>query len=280
VTPIPTVHLFPEISAKLLELLRSLEPDEWSLPTVSSRRTAKDVVSHLLDGSLRRLSLQRDGYVAGKGAGCPGDCESLLQFLTRINSEWETGTQRLSPMVLTELTAWADPQVAALFASLDPHATAIFPVAWAGEATSENWMDVAREYTEKWHHTQQIFAATGRPSTIMTSRLGRTCYDIFLRALPFTFQHVAAQPGETVQVKIEGEAGGVWQIERLADRWATVEQSRHQPVAAVTFDQDTAWQVFTKRRTAEEFLARFRDFRIEGDPALGQRVLEMVSIMA
>ena len=33
-------------------------------------------------------------------------------------------------------------------------------------------MDMARDYTEKWHHTQQIFDATKRPSTIMSRRLG------------------------------------------------------------------------------------------------------------
>lgn len=39
--------------------------------------------------------------------------------------------------------------LAKFFASLDPFAPAIFPVAWAGEQESFNWMDVARDYTEK-----------------------------------------------------------------------------------------------------------------------------------
>jgi uncharacterized damage-inducible protein DinB len=60
--PIPVAHLFPEVTRRLVELLRSLSPDEWHLPTVSSRRTVKDIAAHLLDGSLRRLSMQRDGY--------------------------------------------------------------------------------------------------------------------------------------------------------------------------------------------------------------------------
>jgi hypothetical protein len=39
-----------------------LTPDEWHLQTVSSQRTVKDIASHLLDESLRRLSMQRNNY--------------------------------------------------------------------------------------------------------------------------------------------------------------------------------------------------------------------------
>jgi hypothetical protein len=37
--PIFVTDLFPEVTSRLLELLRSLSADEWHLPTVSSRRT-------------------------------------------------------------------------------------------------------------------------------------------------------------------------------------------------------------------------------------------------
>jgi hypothetical protein len=59
--PIFVADLFPEVSRRLVELLRSLCAEEWQKPTVSSRRTVKDIASRLLDGSLRRLSMQCDG---------------------------------------------------------------------------------------------------------------------------------------------------------------------------------------------------------------------------
>ena len=34
----------------------------------------------------------------------------------------------------------------------------------AGEAVSANWFDVAREFTERWHHQQQIRLAIGGPA--------------------------------------------------------------------------------------------------------------------
>ena len=278
--PILAADLFPEITTRLLELLRSLTPDEWHLPTISSRRTVKDIASHLLDGTLRRLSMQRDGYRPDDGRSQPRAGEPLVDFLNRLNDEWETGTRRLSPKVLGDLIEWADAQLADLFRSLDPHGEAIFPVAWAGEGRSENWMDVARDYTEKWHHTQQIFDATRRPSTIMNGRLGHPCLDIFMRALPFTFSNVEAPIGGVVTVVVTGEAGGNWHVERQEGGWAQIADLPRSATATVTMDQDTAWKLVTKRRSPEAIRQQFPDVRITGDEALGQNVLRMVSVMA
>jgi len=60
---IETVTLFPALNAALLELLTSLGPADWALPTVHRERNVKDLASHLLDTALRRLSMQRDGFV-------------------------------------------------------------------------------------------------------------------------------------------------------------------------------------------------------------------------
>ncbi len=278
--PILVADLFPEVSNRLVALLRSLAPDEWHLPTVSSRRTVKDIASHLLDGSLRRLSMQRDGYRPADGRSQPRTGEPLLDFLNRLNDEWETGTRRLSPRVLTDLIDWADAQLADLFRSLDPHGPAIFPVAWAGEERSANWMDVAREYTEKWHHTQQIFEATRRPSTILNRRLGHPCLDTFMQALPLTFEAVAAVRGSSVALRVTGEAGGQWQVVRREGGWEQVAESLRSPTATVTMDQDTAWKLVTKRRNRAAVIQQFPQIQIAGDVALGQHVLDMVSVMA
>jgi len=278
--PILVADLFPEVSSQLVNLLRSLTDEEWHLPTVSSRRRVKDIASHLLDGSLRRLSMQRDGYQPPDPRAQQRKNEPLLGYLNRLNDEWETGTRLLSPQVLTELIEWADARLAELFRSLDMHATAHFPVAWAGETESENWMDVARDYTEKWHHTQQIFDAVRKPSTIMTQRLGRPCLDIFMRALTFTFQDVHAEPGVAVVVKVVGDAGGRWQVVRRDNGWEQIAETPESPSAVVTMDHDTAWKLVTKRRSREAIRQQFPNIRIDGDVPIGQHVLDMVSVMA
>jgi uncharacterized protein (TIGR03083 family) len=278
--PILVADLFPEVSRRLLDLLRSLDPDEWHRPTVSSRRTVKDIASHLLDGSLRRLSMQRDGYRPADGRSQPRPGEPLTAFLNRLNDEWETGTRRLSPRVLVDLIEWADAGLADLFRSHAPHAPAIFPVAWAGEAASENWMDVARDYTEKWHHTQQVFDATGRASTIMDRDLYHPCLDTFMRALPFTFRSVEAEDGTMVAVEVTGGAGGIWTVERRDGGWVQVPVPPRTPTATVTMDEQTAWRVVTKRRSREAVRQQFPGIRIAGDEPLGLHALDMVSVMA
>src|SRR5262245_14056373 len=278
--PILVADLFPVVSRRLLDLLRSLALDEWHRPTVSSRRMVKDIVSHLLDGSLRRLSLQRDGYSPSNEDARPRPGEPLVAFLTRLNDEWEKGTRRLSPQVLIALTEWADAGLAELFQSLDPHGTAIFPVAWAGEERSENWMDVARDYTEKWHHTQQLFDATGRASTILGRDLYHPCLDTFMRALPFTFRSVEAEDRTVVAVEVTGEGGGRWYVGRRADGWFQVPVPSRRPTATVTMDEQTAWKVVTKRRSREEVGQQVPGIRIAGDEPLGHHVLDMVSVMA
>jgi hypothetical protein len=141
-------------------------------------------------------------------------------------------------------------------------------------------MDVARDYTEKWHHTQQIFDATGRPSTILGRRLGHPCLDIFMRALPFTFRDVQAHLGGVVTVTVTGEAGGNWHVERQETGWEQTAEPSRSPSATVTMDQDTAWRLVTKRRSREAILRQFPAIRITGDEALGLHALGMVSVIA
>jgi hypothetical protein len=187
-----------------------------------------------------------------------------------------SGAGRGNPKALTDLIEWTDARLADLFRSLDPHGPAIFPVAWAGVERSENWMDVARDYTEKWHHTQQIFDATKRPSTIPVRRLGYPCLDIFMRALPFTFRTVDAAVGSVVT----GEVGGHGHVERREAGWEQTAESPRSPAATVFMAQDTARKLVTKRRSPEAVLQQFPAIRVTGDAARGRHVLEMVSVMA
>ena len=89
--PIFVSHLFRELHGHLLVLLRSLTPEDWHRPTVCSAWCVKDIASHLLDGNLRRLSIQRDGY-APPDAPCGFDShEALVAYLTKLNTDLDPG---------------------------------------------------------------------------------------------------------------------------------------------------------------------------------------------
>ena len=273
--PLYLTELFPKLDARLIELLRSLDDEDWNRPTVAKLWRVKDIAAHLLDGNIRRLSIHRDGY-AGDPPGEIGSYQDLVEYLNRLNADWVKAARRISPRVLIDLLERTGREVYELFKTLDPHAPAIFSVAWAGEAKSENWFDIARDYTEHWPHQQQIRLAVGKPG-IMERELYFPLLDTFLRALPHTYRNVEAPDGALLEVEVSGEAGGSWFLERRDGAWRLGRDAEGKPGARVVIDPDIAWRLFTKGISRDE--AR-RVMRFEGDEALGQMVLDVLAVMA
>ena len=271
--PLDCAPLLVPLHGELLSLLSGLHPTDWQRPTVARQWSVKEIVAHLLDTDLRRLSFQRDGHPPPAPAE---PARGLVEHLNRLNAEWVVAARRLSPQVLVDLLAWSGPRVAALLSGLDPDGPAIFGVAWAGEESSTHRFDVAREYTERWHHQQQIRDAVGaRPLT--SRRWLWPVFDTFVRALPHTYREVEAPEGTVIVLHIEGEAGGVWSLRRDSGRWGLWSGAPAAPAAAAAIDQDTAWRVFTKGLDPAEANRRMR---LAGDAALGAHVARMLCVMA
>ncbi len=100
--------------------------------------------------------------------------------------------------------------------------------------------------------------------------------DAFVRALPHTYRDVDAAEQTLVALTIAGEAGGRWFPLREAGHWQLLLDVQRQPQAELILEQDTAWRLFTKGIDRQAASARAR---LEGDAALGARMLEMVSII-
>jgi uncharacterized protein (TIGR03083 family) len=274
--PIVTPPLFPPLSAALLAILRDLTPEDWQRPTVCGDWTVKDVAAHLLGGNLGRLSFGRDGLTRASSSSAPASNAELLDWINRANADWVGAASRISPRVLVDMLALTEPQVNDYFASLAPGELASIGVSWAGEARSTNAFDIAREYTEKWHHQQHIRDAVGRPG--MTKRAFLfPVLDTFMRALPFTYRDVAADDGTTLTVTITGESGGEWSLMREAQSWRLYSGGADSPAARVSMSPDTAWRLFTKGISTEAARSRMT---FEGERALGEPVLRMMSIIA
>ena len=272
--PILCAHLLRRVDEKLIDLLLSLSPSEWDAQTVAPRWKVRDVAAHLLDTVLRKLSMARDScYVEITKTQVPQDVVTLVN---RLNEEGVTVYRRLSPSVLIDIMKMACEQSARFHESLEPFAPAAFAVSWAGEAGSLNWFDTARELTERWHHQQQIRVATNRPG-IMTPDLYHPVLDCFLRGLPHLYQDTEAPAGTVLQVEIAGECGGQWFLSRQDGGWALVKESAAELAARVTIPQEIAWRIFTKG--IDRNLARAQ-IDIQGDPYLGNLVLELTAIVA
>jgi len=174
------------------------------------------------------------------------------------------------------MLAVIEPALCRFLASLKPSAKAFFPVSWAGENVSFNWFDVAREYTERWHHQEQIREAVGA-SPLTRKRFLGPVLDTLLRALPFWYEEVQAEPGTVVQIRVTGKAGGVWCLFREKSGWRLSISDTGEPSAAsVTLSEDIAWKILTRSMTPSQA----RPLIIcQGDQRLSKRFLEVKAIM-
>ncbi|MCE7057270.1 maleylpyruvate isomerase N-terminal domain-containing protein [Algoriphagus sp. AGSA1] len=273
--PIDTRNLFRPLQGKLIELLKSLDADDWNRQTVAKQWKVKDVVSHILDTQLRVLSLQRDGYY-GEQPPEINEYEDLVRWLNQLNSEWVKATQRLSPQTLILLLESIGDLVSNHYASLHPWDEALFPVAWAGESTSYNWMHLAREYTEYWHHQQQIRDAVNKQG-IMSREFFYPVMSTFFQALPHTFRNTVAEKDTVIEARITSEAGGSWYLIKTADGWTLELEASSSPSAIVTIPIKISWILFSKSVRPHEIID---EVEIKGDEHLAKKVLEMVSVIA
>lgn len=269
--PIQTAHLFLPLHAELVSLLRTLAPDAWERPTVAGRWRVRDVVAHLVDGQLRTLSSHRDGHrpPPDREIGSYGE---LVGFLNDLNGSWVAVAGRFSPRVLVELLEASGPALAELMAALPPHGEAVYPVAWAGEGRSENWMDVAPQYTEQWHHQMQVRDAVGAP-LLLAPRWLHPLLDISVRALPSAYAGVSAPDGTAVVLEVGDHA---WSLRSTGGKWSLHSGGAEPCAARLHADPDAAWRLFYNALTAPESDKRLR---LDVDRALIQTLLWTLSVM-
>jgi uncharacterized protein (TIGR03083 family) len=267
--PILVAPLFAPLNEELIRLLQGLTAEEWNVRAVGTW-SVKDVAAHLLDTAIRRLSMQRDRY-----APPFAPTQDLAAFINETNAQWVSAARRFSPRILIEMLDRYGSELSEFLASLDPYANAEWAVSWAGEKTSPNWFDTARELTERWHHQQQIRDAVGRPPLYDLQYL-KPVIETFLRALPFTYRNAPASDGTTITFAIQDVTR--CSLVRDAGRWSLdCGANGHAATTTVGMSGDTAWRLFTKGLGRDE--ARRRS-EIAGNPELAEPLFSMVAIVA
>ncbi|TDB61424.1 maleylpyruvate isomerase N-terminal domain-containing protein [Arundinibacter roseus] len=281
---IETLPLFSVLDQHLLALLRSLTPDEWNAPTLAPLWSVKDVAAHLLDGNLRALSMLRDGYM---GSSTPeiNSYQDLVAYLNSLNAEWIAATKRLSPAVIIDLLEKTGEEYTAYLHTLDPDTNAVFAVAWAGEKESRNWFHIAREYTEKWHHQQQIRWAVGQEKVLYSKELVEPFLETSLRALPFHYRHVQAPEGTALAFFVTGENKYSWYLIKQEHGWFLTKHTTKPVACSVTMDVSIAWRIFTKGITPREAEKQLTvevvsTFEPETAREYGLRIVDMLAVMA
>jgi uncharacterized protein (TIGR03083 family) len=274
-SPVDTRALFRPVAAELVVLLRSLTPADWDRQTIAGDWKVRDVVAHLIDTALRRLSFHRDGMTPPPPDSPIRTARDFVDFINRLNAQWVTASKRSSPRVLTEFFDRASTDLASFFETLSLDAPALFGVSWAGEEESEGWFDIGREFTELWHHQQQIRMAVAAPA-LSDPRYLRAVIDIAMRGLPHAFRDVSGLPGETLLIDVNGSAGGQWTLVREAQRWTIYAGTPEVASTRIQVLDDAAWKLLFNAFTDAEAAAAIR---VDGRADLAAPLLRARSVI-
>lgn len=240
---IDTRPFFRPLTQEFVAILRRLPSNAWNRPTAAGSWTVRDVLAHLVDGTMRRLSFDRDRVMPPSPPGPISSERDFVAFINELNREWVVLARRFSPRVLTDVYASASLELAAFFEAVPLDAPALFGVSWAGEAESQAWFDMGREFTEHWHHQAQIREAVGEPPASNREWLWAVLA-IAVRGLPHAYSNVAAAEGTTLVIEATGPSGGTWRLRRESDRWTLddglIEEA---PAARVVTSADILWRL-------------------------------------
>jgi uncharacterized protein (TIGR03083 family) len=269
VQPTDTRFLFRPVSSALVSLLRETAPEGFDRRTVAGTWTVRDVVAHLVDLTFRRLSFHRDRMPPPPPSIPINSERDFVRFINLLNAEWVNVSTRFSPRVLTDMLELASRDLADWFESLPADAPGLFGVSWAGEMESEGWFDVGREFTELWHHQEQIRMALGAPS-LDDPRFLKAVIEIAVRGLPHAYREVPAADGETLVLEISGPSGGIYTLTRRGERWHLEAGEPLTATTRVRLSDQTAWMLLFNALSQEGMATAIRT---EGQPHLAAPLL-------
>jgi uncharacterized protein (TIGR03083 family) len=269
------IQLIEELDRLLLECLRVLSFEEWHTPTSVPGWRIRDIAAHLLDGNIRAISMIRDGYF-GVSAPVNPNFRELVSFLNELNGTWVEAARRISPPMIISLLEHTGRQYIQMLKKLPPEAPSLFSVAWAGEDVSTNAFHIAREYTEKWHHQQQIRSAAGDENTLMTRQFFHPYLVTSLFAIPYQYRPIPAEEKTLIQINITGEGGGTWYLIRESDSWQLNDGINSKANATIDIADSIIWRIFTKGISADE-AKKLSTF--DGDPVFIEPFFSTLAVM-
>jgi hypothetical protein len=193
-------------------------------------------------------------------------------WLDEFNQLWVDAARRISPDVLTELIDLAGRRFEEHVAGLDPDAIG-GPVEWATQdAPAPVWLDIAREYMERYVHQDQIRRACQRPP--LGKRFAGPVLATAVHALPLALADVDRPPGTIVAfIAADGDNEAAWYLTRTQHEW---ELGRAVPAEPADCEVRTttagAIQSFVRDPAAPAFTWR-------GDPELARAVSQAKAVL-
>jgi uncharacterized protein (TIGR03083 family) len=259
--------LIAPLRVELLALLAGLAPGEWLLPTACPGWPVHGVAAHLLGVELGNVSVRRDGWALR-----PAGDEDPDSWLNAFNQQWVEAAGRISPPLLIECLGLAARRFEEHIAGLDPDAMG-GPVRWAtGLDPAPVWLDVAREYMERYVHQQQIRDATGRPA--LGARFTYPVLAAAAHALPRALAGVSRPDGTVATFTADGAGGGRWYVVCRGDGWQLGGSGPppSPPACDVSTTVAGAIKLYSRDPAAQPLVRR-------GDPALTDALSRVTAVL-
>jgi hypothetical protein len=267
VSPLDLRDLMSKERDEPIALLSSLVPEDWHVAAVGSW----DI--HAVTLHLFRSDCGRVGSGWGSGGGLDLDYEALTGIIERENDEWVEAARHIPPVMMGNLLSLSGRWVDRSFTDVDLEAQGV-PVAWTGTGPSPVWLDIAREYTDRWMHHQQIRDAVGR-NGLKDKEWMSPVLQTFMLAMPRAYEAVAAPRGTATRIVLTGPSGGEWQVERDADRWRLTTEMRPAD-AEVYLADDLAWRLYVRMVTPEDAMT---EIERRGSSELTEPACRAVAVM-
>ena len=99
---IDTRSIFWEITDSLISLLKTLTPEDWNVKTCYPNWKVKNIVVHLFQTGIGRLSKQRDFYPTAEKPKAL-DFSTLVNLIAQSNEGWsEIFDNKISPKLILD----------------------------------------------------------------------------------------------------------------------------------------------------------------------------------
>ena len=140
---------------------------------------------------------------------------------------------------------------------------------------SPAWFDIAREYTEKWHHQQQIRDATGEPP-LYDSELLDPVLETFARGPPFAFRGLQPSPGTRILIQTTGLSSCAWNLVRESDVWSVLRGPEPDGHTSLSIPAEIAWRVWTRSMSPVDAAEQVE---VRGDGRARDLIVSFVAIL-
>ena len=266
----PVVDGLAEVWSSFAAACAGIGATQWDLPTDCPGWTVRDQLAHVI--GVERL-------VMGDDAPPPLEAvpDHVRNEFAALNEPWVAARRRTpGPDVLAEFTTVTGRRLRQLRA-LSPGAFDVVGWSPVGEVPYREFL--VTRVVDCWAHEQDVRRALGRPG----GRAGAgesAVLDRCAATMPYVVgKRVAPPDGTAVRFELAGALGRRVPVVMAGGRAVLApDGGPDRPTVTLAMDQETFWRLGFGRVDAGTVLASGQ-VRVDGDAALGRRVLESMAFM-